>query len=623
MLAVVRPEPLVVRALTVLKDMPCSTGLCEKGHAAGAVLRKYHSRYGSELIAARALVCQSAPLFSATKEDRCEEKLRRSLAKLRDRPIVYTGRNHFCSQVAGAFHNSNDRVGSQRFVGQQDVVSQHNELYERLPMSKRNAIGRLVAKTRSELSEFLERQRTEVRAAFGLRNVTSAIKFSEAQVVECAECFGQIQGSSLKVVPAPAMPTDYICRVIETLGQLFSVKTPRCAWWSKHIIANRERFASTAVAMAPDEDQADDLPEVMFCLAVASQQPPYAIFLEARRLSSDDAALSDGDFRQAGVSMYKTEWKFFRDSELPVDEDAELVITETAWCADCIACVSRLHPFERFVASHPRPVVRAQREGRRGGGGGLTVGKTSLKRQLMDEFPWLSGNGIEEAIKKRRMDKDRGHVDKLGEKLAKGIEEESEGDDEDDAIFGEHSGKDVGKKQTVEQGAAQDSQDEGPPGPAKPAGLEEAFADVAGELADIREEHAGNEQEEAYFVLRIQGGTWTKAHRGVAADSATSYARSFTKLFCKKYKWPKQKGFAFAKYGEFDSVQLAKEWVRKGNHFARLWYEGAGGAVDFKLAPEGDHPCPDDGEWLDWCTTIDSKSAAWPRILEVRAAVPS
>ena len=65
--------------------------------------------------------------------------------------------------------------------------------------------------------------------------------------------------------------------------------------------------------------------------------------------------------------------------------------------------------------------------------------------------------------------------------------------------------------------------------PAVHARIEEAFVDVAQELQDSRDEHAADAELQEYFFMRIQGGAWTMAHKGVAADSATSYARAHAK----------------------------------------------------------------------------------------------
>lgn len=107
----------------------------------------------------------------------------------------------------------------------------------------------------------------------------------------------------------------------------------------------------------------------------------------------------------------------------------------------------------------------------------------------------------------------------------------------------------------------------------------------------------------------------------MAADFATWYSRAFTRTFCNKFRWPKQKGFALTRYGESEAAALAKEWVRRGNHFAHFGFE-SGCADDFCFDSEGAHAYPESLEFLDWCVTIDTESHVWEKICEVRASLP-
>ena len=121
--------------------------------------------------------------------------------------------------------------------------------------------------------------------------------------------------------------------------------------------------------------------------------------------------------------------------------------------------------------------------------------------------------------------------------------------------------------------------------------------------------------------MRIQGGSWTKAHKGVVADSATAYARVHTKAFCTRFNWPKQRGFTFNLYGQEESVHLATEWANRGNHFARLWFEG-GCILDCVFDCEGEHAYPEPFDFIDWACSVEVDSPVWPKVTEVRAAVP-
>lgn len=74
-----------------------------------------------------------------------------------------------------------------------------------------------------------------------------------------------------------------------------------------------------------------------------------------------------------------------------------------------------------------------------------------------------------------------------------------------------------------------------------------------------------------HFYPRIAGGRWAAANRGVVADSSIAYARKHVGKWCKKYGWPRQRGFAFATYGQRNAVELSKAWAKRGEHYMQLW----------------------------------------------------
>ena len=99
--------------------------------------------------------------------------------------------------------------------------------------------------------------------------------------------------------------------------------------------------------------------------------------------------------------------------------------------------------------------------------------------------------------------------------------------------------------------------------------------DAMEELMAVREEWMLADDPLEFYRLRILGGAWTKAAKGVAADSAGGFAcGGVAKDWSAIYRWPKQKTFAFARYTRAGAMQLAREFVRKSNAMVLLWVEG-------------------------------------------------
>ena len=273
------------------------------------------------------------------------------------------------------------------------------------------------------------------------------------------------------------------------------------------------------------------------------------------------------------------------DYALPFDADSELVVVEMAWTSGGLAAISRQIPFEQFAATCHRAADRAIAKRPRVGAPS-NAGLAEPRRKLKEEFPWLSYEDIDNAI---------------CSKVPAGVAEGRHGS----ASESEPDGAQVASDKDV----------------AVYIDMEAAFEHVAGELQELRDEHAVDSDDNEYFFMRIQGGRWTFGHKGVLADAATCFSISYTRHFCDRYRWPKQRGFAFSKYGQQEAINLATEWANRGNHFARIWYD-AGCPDGFKFEPMGCHAFPETLEFVDWCLSSDPASTTWERIVEVRSAAP-
>jgi hypothetical protein len=124
---------LVARALHLVRDAPCSTGLCEKGHAAGALLRRQHIQYGSDLILTQSTLMQTSALFRKTKVvDTKAERLRSAIQKAQSRTVQYTARNLFCSKLIEQCLVGQALDAQESWRLRQQCIARHNLLFDGL-----------------------------------------------------------------------------------------------------------------------------------------------------------------------------------------------------------------------------------------------------------------------------------------------------------------------------------------------------------------------------------------------------------------------------------------------------------------------------------------------------------
>ena len=107
---------------------------------------------------------------------------------------------------------------------------------------------------------------------------------------------------------------------------------------------------------------------------------------------------------------------------------------------------------------------------------------------------------------------------------------------------------------------------------------------------------------EEFFFIRILGGPWTMANRGVAADAAGGFARpGVGKDWCKSFAFPAQASFAFNRYGREGANQLAREYCRRGHFFLRLWLQSG---TDFQFTQEHIDAYQEAAEWRSWVESV-------------------
>ncbi len=150
--------------------------------------------------------------------------------------------------------------------------------------------------------------------------------------------------------------------------------------------------------------------------------------------------------------------------------------------------------------------------------------------------------------------------------------------------------------------------------------VEAAAADILEALQEKRDLHETADDKDQYFYVKLPGGLWTAANKGVPTDCAACLNRRMTEQWCKRYGFPRKKSFMFAMYGEACAVQLSREWVRRGNHFYSLWV-AQGSSLEYVYSQHDLDSYSEELEWLDFAVEA-IEGPALRRIMEVRSWLP-
>ena len=143
------------RALLLLQQAPTSIALVERGHAAGALVRRAHHLIGSSSLASRAFLCEARPLcrsittmplaaWHRNEFERCVEASKR---------VRFNARNAFVSHSLASCHRfaANESVATRR-AASQACVAQHNAAFDRLCPAKQAALGVIARHERQKRS---------------------------------------------------------------------------------------------------------------------------------------------------------------------------------------------------------------------------------------------------------------------------------------------------------------------------------------------------------------------------------------------------------------------------------------------------------------------------------------
>lgn len=447
-----------------------------------------------------------------------------------------------------------------------------------------------IAYVRREIQTQLVNFHDDTTNQTGIPNITNAVKFTDAELAEVVALVARFsqygEQSDMQMLGPPTMPSAEVQAMIENRASTLLPPIVPCPWWAKLMAASRDEYFGCAVAAVCDEDDTR-IPDVIYALSLAVQSPHSATFVRATRVVFHNpwapvyVALYAGTAMPLNATMplYRHTWNCVNDVDVPFHEDSLLVVLPNViWSDEGIRTPHAPVPFEQFVAScarRPRPPAVPKARTRH------TKDLDDLvKNKLLDEYPWMKGKDIEKAM----------HVE---EKVAKEPAEDVEVDGDDHELC---------EEEVLQK-------------------VEDAFAHVAAEVADLRDRYEVDPAEDTEFYVKFLSGKWTLDNIGVAADRSGSFARTHVFNWCEKFHWPKMKTFSFNLYGRDNAVQLSKGWARRSSFLCHLWIE-AGTPQEFEYTLDSMRGFHEPLEWLDWSLELDVMSDAFGRVKDLQDAVP-
>jgi hypothetical protein len=162
-----------IAALELMREAPFSVQLVEKGHSAGAFIRRAHPLVGSDNLQSRAFLCESRVLVRSRRGDTVEELEQQfgdALAK--SKKVQYSARNAFCSLVATS-SASGVAAGAATGLGQRMMrrcITEHNSRFDKLSMDARAAYQNLASQVRLQRSSARLVEAQHVHATWALRS---------------------------------------------------------------------------------------------------------------------------------------------------------------------------------------------------------------------------------------------------------------------------------------------------------------------------------------------------------------------------------------------------------------------------------------------------------------------
>lgn len=596
----------IVRALLLIRDAPCSTGMVEKAHAAGALTRRVHQRYSTVRLAMHSMLVQVAPLFHKTRRDNRIDALHRKLAALEARKVSGRPKDLFVKRLLATVPTLARSTDTQRQL-RIELIKRSAELFNALSAEEMFWLRRDAAEWKFEKEEHLRQQKLAVQQQIdefsrppplpqarcaGVRNVADEVRFTEDELAQFNEYehrmndLGSEVSDLAEAMTAPAMPPADVRVAVEEYSKRFVDHTTAIPEWCRIVCDHRQHFLKGAIGTTSGHD--GSFPQELFLVCLAFQQPSGSLVLMRVHRSPlqwpavEAAGVPTGWAHALRAERYVPHYEFFDEKTAPFDESEQLwVFPELFWEDGALLVPGDPVLLEEFVAELPTAASGSRRP-RAPGKRRREADVSDAKAKVLEMFPWLTADLVEEAL--------------------------AEADMEEAPLD-----RDGGPVTTSETPDRVDEQ-----------GMDDLVGKAMDRLLGMRMAYAEEDGDEdlcIHFYSRIAGGRWTAANRGVIADSSIAYSRKHAAAWCVRYCWPKQKGFAFATYGERNSVELSKEWARRGEYFMQVWID-AGSPEDFTYTDAHVEEYTEPMSFLEWACGVETDSETMSRIMELRRKRP-
>ena len=359
---------------------------------------------------------------------------------------------------------------------------------------------------------------------------------------------------------APGVPADEDrLKLYGMMHNMERTPDPARPWWLPRLAFNRDLCQGIAIGRRGEKDTA-------WLFLLAKKKPYAAVFMRLHLCPYmwPDPSTDDGDpprpWNQLDYSMHPAE--FVEAHNVNFDEGDELFVVEgLRFCGDVVSSPHKARQFDAWYQHLPAP----SRAAGRAAADPSPRPTKNMMRQLLEKYPWMSAGDFDLAV--RSADRGRPHARGFSRAL---LAVEFGEDAVQEAEMAEDSTTEIEPDVVGEE--LEDS--------ALRTEIADMTAAVASDLLTIREEWRvdADDLPDTHFQVRILGGTWTKVNKGVAADTVGGWARSaLSKQFCRRCEWPKQRTYAFARYGHLGANHLAREFCRLSQFVLELWV--AGGAA--------------------------------------------
>ena len=385
------------QAMRLVLDAPCSIALVEKGHAAGAFVKRFHRTLGQAQLELRAFLNEVRPLFRMSPEQARSLKLQRDLERLltQARLVRFSGRNLLASRL---LEHARATTAGAAVPGQElsrRVVVAHNRLWHELRPDHQALLVCEAERLRQlKAQDYLEEarhvhaalalHRTRVEApnpwatgwrAEGLPCTVEHFRFATADLDRFAAGIAGASPASSGNWASIAHHSDLPAvelhekALLERRGAELEPAAPAQPWWLPVLVTNRAAFAGTCLACRGDEED-DSWPQEVFVLALAVQRPYAAHFLRGtlRPPTLEGPGLSADIDNRAFWGYYDCDMECLDAADTGLgDDDCILVLPGLVHVAGAVLAPAHGVPFEDFCQSF---VIREARRGWPPAGGG-------------------------------------------------------------------------------------------------------------------------------------------------------------------------------------------------------------------------------------------------------------